>query len=120
MSCTYLVCVRLFLQVCINAWTYKTVNGNVYGVSGNQWVSVETPESIAVKVSTGKAKIKNVFDQPILELKPKKPRDLFQTAYIKQQGLAGAMINALESDDFNDLCEGGANPLLTAINAGLK
>jgi hypothetical protein len=39
-----------------------------------------------------------------------------QAKYVLDKGLAGIMAYALESEDFNNICGGGAFPLLTAIN----
>jgi GH18 family chitinase len=39
-----------------------------------------------------------------------------QAQYVIQKGLAGIMTWSLESEDFRNICEAGANPLITAIN----
>jgi chitinase len=43
----------------------------------------------------------------------------YKTNYVKQMGLAGAMIWALDLDDFRNLCNCEAHPLLKTINRGL-
>lgn len=39
-----------------------------------------------------------------------------QAEFVKEKGLAGTMMWALESEDFHNNCGEGANPLLTAVN----
>jgi chitinase len=43
----------------------------------------------------------------------------YKTNYVKKMGLAGAMIWALDLDDFRNLCNCEAHPLLKTINRGL-
>ena len=45
---------------------------------------------------------------------------MFQCDYIKSNGLGGAMIWSLETDDFLGKCGLGNNPLLTAIRTSLN
>jgi GH18 family chitinase len=40
---------------------------------------------------------------------------VFQALYIRENGLAGAMLWAMCNDDFNNHCGYGAWPLLTTI-----
>jgi hypothetical protein len=40
----------------------------------------------------------------------------FQAQFVKDKGLAGAMMWSLESEDFRNICDEGTNPHLTAIN----
>lgn len=61
-----------------------------YAYKGNQWVSYDDVAQIRRK-----------------------------TELIKQLGLGGGMIWALDLDDFRNVCGEGKNPLLTTINAGL-
>jgi hypothetical protein len=35
---------------------------------------------------------------------------------VLDKGLAGIMAWSIESDDFNNICDGGAFPLLTTVN----
>jgi GH18 family chitinase len=44
---------------------------------------------------------------------------MLQVQFVKEKGLAGIMIWALESEDFRNSCGKGANPLLTTANAVL-
>jgi chitinase len=39
-----------------------------------------------------------------------------QAKYVLEKGLAGIMAWSLESEDFHNICGGGAFPLLTTIN----
>ena len=42
---------------------------------------------------------------------------LFQTEWAMQQGLKGAMMWSLDTDDFNNICGGGAYPLLSQMHS---
>ncbi|XP_071128455.1 acidic mammalian chitinase-like [Mytilus edulis] len=55
-----------------------------YAYHDNQWISFETPKSIAIK-----------------------------TKYIMDNGLGGGMMWALDLDDFHGVCGQGKNPLIT-------
>jgi chitinase len=61
-----------------------------YAYNGNQWVSYDDVEDIRRK-----------------------------TQYVKKMGLAGAMIWALDLDDFRGRCSCGRSPLLRTINLEL-
>ena len=62
-----------------------------YAYQGNQWVSFDDKDSLHAK-----------------------------TMWIKERGLGGGMIWALDLDDFNNVCKQGPYPLLTVIAEGLN
>ena len=64
--------------------------GSPFAVKGNQWIGYDTPESLKAKMD-----------------------------YIRKEGLGGAMIWAIDLDDFKGLC-GPKWPLLSAIHSGLR
>lgn len=72
-------------------WTKRTdSDSNVYVTKGKMWAGYDTPNSVLRKME-----------------------------YIKEQGFGGAMIWAVDLDDFNGDC-GEKWPLLTAIRTGLE
>ena len=87
----------LFPQICQRqkqGWT--TVQDPLgrmgpYAYQGNQWVSFDDQASLRDK-----------------------------TKWIKEKGLGGGMIWALDLDDFNGVCNQGKYPLLTVIADGLN
>ncbi|CAG2168417.1 unnamed protein product [Oppiella nova] len=62
-----------------------------YAIKGNDWVSYDNEQSIKAKVE-----------------------------FIKSKGLGGAMVWAIEADDFNGVCGSEKYPLINAINNGLN
>ena len=62
-----------------------------YAYKGNQWVSFDDRDSLRAK-----------------------------TTWIRERGLGGGMIWALDLDDFNGVCSQGKYPLLTVIADGLS
>ena len=62
-----------------------------YAYKGNQWVSFDDRDSLRAK-----------------------------TRWIRERGLGGGMIWALDLDDFNGVCSQGKYPLLTVIADGLN
>lgn len=59
-------------------------------ITGTQWVGYENVESVKYKID-----------------------------FIKESGYAGAMVWAIDMDDFQGLC-GDRNPLMNVINQGLE
>ncbi|CAG2179215.1 unnamed protein product [Oppiella nova] len=81
-------------EICENkSWDTKCCDKRMapYAVNGNQWVGYDNEQSIKAKVE-----------------------------FIKSKGLGGAMVWAIETDDFRDVCGSGKYPLLNAINNALK
>jgi len=62
-----------------------------YAYSSTQWVGYDDPHSL-----------------------------MFKVAYIKQHGLGGAMVWAIDLDDFRGKCCGVKYPLLKTLNHGLR
>lgn len=79
-----------YYEICQKIWEHVDSNAQ-YAVMGNQWVSYDDPQMIEKKCD-----------------------------YIKSNGLGGAMIWALDLDDFNNVCKLGRYPLLTTINRSLR
>lgn len=83
-------------EICSMRWTKIVTDSSgkmgPYAYNGNLWTSYDDPDILKKKC-----------------------------AYVKQKGLAGAMIWSLDQDDFNGkFCNQGRYPLLFAINQGLK
>ena len=87
----------LFSQICQlqkQGWTtVQDPQGRMgpYAYKGDQWVSFDDKASLRAK-----------------------------TMWIKERGLGGGMIWALDLDDFNGVCSQGKYPLLTVIADGLN
>lgn len=77
----------------INHWSrqWDPVSKVPYTFSGNQWISYDDVESVALKVK-----------------------------FAIEEQLGGAMIWSIETDDFHGLCQHGKYPLLTTINTVLN
>uniref|UniRef100_A0A4D5RA82 Scol-Chitinase n=1 Tax=Scolopendra viridis TaxID=118503 RepID=A0A4D5RA82_SCOVI len=83
-----------------------------YEICSMDWTKVVTDPSGKMGPYAYKGSLWTSYDDPAI-LKKK-------GEYVKQKGLAGAMIWSLDQDDFNgSFCKQGRYPLLTAINEGL-
>jgi chitinase len=80
-----------YFEMC-TGWTYRNVAGvGPYAYKGNQWVSYDDVAIVNAKAD-----------------------------FVKQRGLAGAMVWAIDLDDFNGrFCGQGNYPLLKALRAAL-
>ncbi len=96
-----------------NGWTkHEDDGGNAYAVNGDQWVGYDDRENVAAKVTRTLLPNSNFY------LKP--PPPFFQMDYVKSHGFGGAMVWAVDLDDFNNVCGGGKYPLLATINRKLR
>lgn len=86
-----------YLEICSNlaqgGWTTVYDDSQVcpYSYSGDQWVGYDNVQSITAK-----------------------------TQYAVSKGLAGVMMWAIDNDDLNNVCGGGALPLLAAVNSVIQ
>ncbi|KAJ4447151.1 hypothetical protein ANN_09152 [Periplaneta americana] len=80
-------------EICVNNWPehWNEEQQVPYAVSGNQWVGYDNVKSIQIK-----------------------------SQYVKDNGLGGAMIWSVETDDFLGKCGQGKNPLLNTIKSTLN
>ncbi|XP_019556814.3 chitotriosidase-1-like [Aedes albopictus] len=84
-----------YLEVCERLKTGYTIMWDdvqkvPYAFSGNQWMSFDDVTSIGLKV-----------------------------AYAKSKGLGGVMVWSIESDDDQNICGGGAYPIIGSISAAV-
>jgi len=83
-----------YYEICSQRWDRKVQDENwrmgPFMVKGNQWISYDDKATIIRK-----------------------------TQYIKANGLGGAMIWALDFDDFSNLCGNGKYPLLKTVQGSL-
>ncbi|XP_060080742.1 chitotriosidase-1-like [Ylistrum balloti] len=84
-----------YYEVCLNlnsGWTRKWMDDQKvpYAFSGSEWVGYDDVDSVAYKVE-----------------------------YIKQKQLGGAMVWAMDMDDFDNKCGDGKYPLMSTIKADL-
>ena len=81
-----------YYEICNKGLT--VVSGNValspYGYAGHLWVGFDDPESLKLKVD-----------------------------FLKAKGLRGAMFWAIDLDDFQNICDQGKYPLLSAVAEAL-
>lgn len=80
-----------------------------YAYMGNQWVSYDDIAEVKRKV-----KIAGVYIDEFNH------GCIFQSNFLKELGLGGGMIWALDLDDFRNRCGCGKHPLLKTLNHELR
>jgi len=80
-----------YFELCADFSVINVPDVGAYGINGDQWVSFDDTSIIAAK-----------------------------TEYIKEEGLAGAMVWAIDLDDFTGtFCRSGRYPLMNSLKNGL-